>query len=209
MFWLADLICVVSVFQCLTCAGLEVTRVALVDSSGHCVLDELVKPPNPIIDYYTMYTHTHTQRYSLTHRHTHTHTQILTHSQTHTHTQILTHRHTHRHTDTHSLTDTHRHTLTHTHMFMCRSAVLCVIECVSQVLRNHASDPRARLHVSGRRSVQTAAAAAAGRCAGRSLSERRPACLTRTLYFTIIRILVFSMCSSALVSVTAPVFFKL
>ncbi len=152
---------------------------ALVDSSGHCVLDELVKPPNPIIDYYTMYTHTQILTHSLTDTHTDTH------SQTHTHTQILTHRHTH----THTHTDTH----SHTHTFMCRSAVLCVIECVSQVLRNHASDPRARLHVSGRRSVQTAAAAAAGRCAGRSLSERRPARLTRTLYFTIIRIFVFSI----------------
>ncbi len=139
------------------------------------------------------------------HQTTQPHRRLLHHVHTHTHTHTHTHRYslTHRHTHTHR----HRHTLTHT--FMCRSAVLCVIECVSQVLRNHASDPRTRLHVSGRRSVQTAAAAAAGRCAGRSLSERRPACLTRTLYLTIIRILVFSMCSSALVSVTAPVFFKL
>ncbi|XP_050972141.1 RNA exonuclease 5-like isoform X2 [Labeo rohita] len=41
--------------MCLTCAGSEVTRVALVDDSGRCVLDELIKPPNPIIDYLTKF----------------------------------------------------------------------------------------------------------------------------------------------------------
>lgn len=39
--------------MCLTSAGQEVTRVALVDASGRCVLDELIKPLNPIINYCT------------------------------------------------------------------------------------------------------------------------------------------------------------
>ena len=46
-------------FQCLTEKGYELTRVSLVDSDGNCVLDDLVKPENRILNYLTQYKHTH------------------------------------------------------------------------------------------------------------------------------------------------------
>lgn len=39
--------------QCLTDAGSELTRVSLVDSSGSCILDELVQPGNKIRNFLT------------------------------------------------------------------------------------------------------------------------------------------------------------
>ncbi|XP_036413267.1 RNA exonuclease 5-like [Colossoma macropomum] len=41
--------------MCVTQAGAELTRVAVVDSRGSCVLDQLVKPFNPIINYCTKF----------------------------------------------------------------------------------------------------------------------------------------------------------
>ncbi|XP_048870529.1 RNA exonuclease 5-like isoform X2 [Brienomyrus brachyistius] len=41
--------------MCVTVCGTELTRVSLVDSSGHCLLDELVKPENRILNYLTRY----------------------------------------------------------------------------------------------------------------------------------------------------------
>lgn len=43
------------VFQCLTSKGRELTRIALVTEGGGCVLDELVKPDNKVLDYLTRY----------------------------------------------------------------------------------------------------------------------------------------------------------
>ncbi|NP_001121457.1 putative RNA exonuclease NEF-sp [Xenopus tropicalis] len=41
--------------MCLTDKGSELTRISLVDASGSCIMDELVKPDNTIRDYMTRY----------------------------------------------------------------------------------------------------------------------------------------------------------
>lgn len=41
--------------MCLTTAGSELTRVVLLDEQGAPLLDELVQPPNPILDYVTRF----------------------------------------------------------------------------------------------------------------------------------------------------------
>ncbi|XP_073504075.1 RNA exonuclease 5 isoform X2 [Phyllobates terribilis] len=41
--------------MCMTCKGHELTRVSLVDAQGKCIMDELVKPYNPIINYMTRF----------------------------------------------------------------------------------------------------------------------------------------------------------
>lgn len=43
-------------FQCVTKDGKELTRVSLVDGDGKCLMDELVKPANHILNYCTKYT---------------------------------------------------------------------------------------------------------------------------------------------------------
>ncbi|TRY86197.1 hypothetical protein DNTS_030237 [Danionella cerebrum] len=55
--WMNDVsVCpVIGCRECVTRAGPEVTRVALVDSTGECLLDELVKPHNPILNYCTRF----------------------------------------------------------------------------------------------------------------------------------------------------------
>jgi len=41
--------------MCVTAAGLEVTRLTLVNERGHIILDEHIKPLLPILDYRTAY----------------------------------------------------------------------------------------------------------------------------------------------------------
>ncbi|XP_053550318.1 RNA exonuclease 5 [Bombina bombina] len=41
--------------MCLTDKGSELTRISLVDASGRCIMDELVKPDNPIQNYMTRF----------------------------------------------------------------------------------------------------------------------------------------------------------
>lgn len=39
----------------MTAVGLELTRVSVIDEDENVILDELVKPKNPIVDYHTQY----------------------------------------------------------------------------------------------------------------------------------------------------------
>ncbi|XP_078521204.1 RNA exonuclease 5 isoform X2 [Lissotriton helveticus] len=41
--------------MCLTAKGKELTRVSLVNADGRCIMDELVKPKNPILNYLTRF----------------------------------------------------------------------------------------------------------------------------------------------------------